>query len=306
MVPTDEDKFESAQRLWDSGDPKTAAALCLALSRHAQSLELRLKSALLLVERFNPAWDVNVILEVCSTGMEIAEKLGEPATMAYLMGMRARNLAILNGFLITDRKNLRLAPHWLGFSLERDQKQYKSLTTQIDRNDEEIDRLTSAAQKASPDQNTLGHVLLSRANVSFQRYMSIKSDCLHISVRLPSFIREHLRSRALDEYVWYSSSARRTMRVHLGECERLSSRAIVVFQAAQDELNVAYALYELANHLRTANRFRKAKRYLAKAEAIARRHNDQRLLNRIPLLKERIRRKNRNVPNYVAGEGAIE
>jgi tetratricopeptide (TPR) repeat protein len=302
MDPTDEDKFASAEQLWASGDPKTAAAVHLALSRHAQSPELRLKSALVLVGRLNPGWDVDVILEACSTGMNMAEKLAEPATTAYLMGMRAKNLAILNGSLITTRKSLRLAPRWLGFSLQRDEEQYKSLTTRIKRNDEEIDRLANDAQKACGDQQTLGHVLLSIGNICFQRYMSVKSDCLQSSVRLPAFVRQHLMSLALDEYLWYDAAARQAMGNHLKECERTYSEAVAAFRAAGDELNVAYAFYALANDLRTANRFRKAKRYLQEAKTIARHHNDQTLLNRIPLLEERIRRRNRNVPDYAAGE----
>jgi tetratricopeptide (TPR) repeat protein len=274
MGPTDEDKFASAEQLWASGDPKTAAAVHVALSRHAQSPELRLKSALVLVGRLNPGWDVDVILEACSTGMNMAEKLGEPATKAYLTGMRAKNLAILNGSLIAARKGFRLAPRWLGFSLQRDEEQYKSLTARIEKNEEEIDRLARDAEKACGDQRTLGHVLLSIGNISFQRYMSVKSDCLQSSVRLPSFIRDYLRSFALDEYLWYSTPARQSMRNHLKQCERTYSQAVAAFRAVDDELNVAHAFYSLANDLRTANRFRKAKRYLKKAETIARHYND--------------------------------
>lgn len=306
MAQTEEDRFAAAEQLWASGDAKAAAAVHVDLSRHAQNPELRLRSALVLIERLNPGWNVDVILEACSTGMEMAEKLGEATTRAYLMGMRAKNLAILNGSLIIARKNLRLAPGWLGFSLERDEEQYKSLTKRIDTNDEEIDRLARAAQSESGNQATLGHVLLSVGNISIQRYMSVKSDCLQKAVRLPSLIRQRLRSSSLDEYLWYRALDRRTMRKHVKECECRYSEAVAAFQAADDELNVAYAFYAVANDLRSANRFRKARRYLKQAETIARQHNDQTLLNRIPVLKERIHQRNRNVPNYAAGEGRTD
>jgi hypothetical protein len=306
MAQTEEDSFATAEQLWASGDAKAAAGVHLDLSRHAQNAELRLRSALVLVERLNPGWNADVILEASSTGIKMAEKLGESATRAYLMGMRAKNLAISNGSLILAQKNVRLAPGWLGFSLERDEEHYKSLSKRIDANDQEIERLARDAQKYCADQATLGHVLLSLGNISIQRYMSLKSDRLQMSVRLPSFIRERLRSYALDEYVWYSAPDRLALRNHLKECESRYCEAVAAFRAAGDELNVAYAFYAVANDLRSANRFRKAKRYLRRAETIAKHHNEQTLLDRIPALKERIRQRNRNVPNYAAGEGPTD
>jgi hypothetical protein len=303
MGPTDEERFAAAETLWASGRAKAAAAAHVVLSRKAQSAELRLRSSLVLIERLNPAWNVEVILEACSTGLAMAMKLGDNGTKAYLMGMRARNLAILAASLIEERKSLRLAPGWFRSALERDEEKYKSLSAQIDQIDAEIDQLAHGAQRESPDQATRGQVLMSVANVSFQRYMGLKSDRLRMTFRLPSFIREALRTSALDEYVWYSSPDRQAMRNHLKQCEQRYGEAVSAFRTASDELNVAYTYYAVANDLRSANRFRKATRYLNHAEAIARLHHDERLLNRIPILRERIRQRNKNIPNYVAGEG---
>lgn len=303
MGPTDEEKFAAAEKLWASGQAKAAAAAHVDLSRNAQSAELRLQSALVLIERLNPAWNSEVILEACSTGLAMATKLGDKPTGAYFMGMRAKNLAMTAASLIETRTILRLAPGWFGFSLERDQEKYKSLGMQIDAIDEEIDQLAQKAQSASPDQATLGHVLMSVANISIQRYMALKSECLRMSVRLPSFVQEWLRTWTLDEYLWYHTADRQAMRNHLKQCEQRYSEAASAFRCANDELNVAYAYYAVANDLRSANRFRTARRYLNQAEAIARRHNDAKLVSRIPVLRERIRQRNKNIPNYVAGEG---
>ena len=303
MVPTDEEQFAAAETLWASGHVKAGAAAHLDLSRKAQTAELRLRSALVIIERLNPAWYAEVILEACSTGLAMATKLGENGTQAYLMGMRAKNLAILVASLTEERKSLRLAPGWIGFSLDRDESKDKSLSEQIGKIDEEIDQLAQNAQKASPDQATLGHVLMSVANISFQRYMGLKSDRLRMSVRLPSFIRRWIRTWALDEYFSYRSSDSQAMKNHLTQCEKRYNEAASAFRSANDELDVGYAYYALANDLRSANRFRKAKHYLNQAEAIARRHNDEQLNNWIPVLRERIRKRNKNIPNYVAGEG---
>jgi hypothetical protein len=304
MTPTEEDRFADAERLWASGDPKGAARVHIDLTRRAQNPELRLRSALVLVERLNPAWNMGAILEACSIGMDMANKLGESPTKAYLMSIKAKNLAMLNGSLILERKNLKLAPGWLAFSLERDEQQYRELTARIEANDEETDRLARDGQKESGDQGTLGHVLLSVANISFQRYLSVKLDGLRKIVPLPSFIGERLKSYALDERLWYDGPDRKRMRKHLKECECRYSEAVAAFRATGDELNVAYASYAAANDLRSANRFRKAKRYLRQAETISTRHKNTMLQDRIAVLKERIRQRNRNVPNYAAGEGS--
>ncbi len=303
MVPTEEHRFAEAERLWASGDARGAAQIHIDFSRHARSPELRLRSALVLIERLNPAWNVEAILEACSIGMDMANQLGEAQTRAHLMSMRAKNLAIWNGSLIVARKNLRLAPGWLGFSLERDEHQHQELTARIEANDKEADRLASDAQRESGDPATLGHVLVSVASISFHRYLSVKAESLHKVPRLPSFLREKLKSYVLDEYLWYSRSDRRRMRNYLQECVRRYFQAVAAFRAVGDELNVGYAFYAAANDLRTANRFRKAGRYLNQAETIATHHKDRTLLDRIPALKERIRQRNRNVPNYAAGEG---
>ena len=200
MAPTDEEQFAAAETLWASGRVKAAAAAHLDLARKAQNAELRLRSALVLIERLNPAWNAEVILEASSTGLAMATKLGEIDTQDYLMGMRAKNLTIFAASLTEARKSLRLAPGWMGFSLDRDESKHKSLSEQIDEIDEEIDQLAQNAQMASPDQTTLGHVLMSVANISFQRYLGLKSDRFRMSVRLPSFIRQWIRTSALDEY----------------------------------------------------------------------------------------------------------
>ena len=74
------------------------------------------------------------------------------------------------------------------------------------------------------------------------------------------------------------------------------------FQKVEEELASAYAFYNLANALKSAFRFQKSKRYLKRAESLAVQHNDQRLLAVIAVLKKSIKARNRDIPNYVAGE----
>ena len=306
MAQMDEQRFAAAEQLWESGEARAAIVQHLDLVRHAHNLDVRLQSALLLVERLNPTSHDTEILECCSIGMKVAAELGDAATRVYLLGMLAKNLAIQNGSFLIARRNLRMAPGWLGFSLARDEEEYNALSSLIDANNKEIDRLTLEALEDNMDAATRGHLLLSLANVSLQRYFDVKIDSFRFPIRLPPFVRELLRSWALDEWLLHTASDRRLMHHHVRECERKYSEAVAAFRAEKDEVNVAHAFYALANDLRSANRFSKARPYLQQSETIARRLNEPQLLRLIPVLKERIRRRNRNVPNYAAQEAQLD
>lgn len=302
MVANDEARLADAARLWSSGNIDAAVKIYVELSRGAQTPDIGLQSALILVEKLNPSLNVDIILDAASTGINLAEQLGDRETKTYLMAMRAKNLAIANMLLRIARKNLKLAPNWLGFSLEIDERRYQELTDHIVANDEESDRLVREALKVTCDDVTLGHVLLCLGDIAFQQYMSLKIDCLRQVFPLPKFIRNQLRTLSWDEYFWCGAPDRRSMRKYLEVGERQYRKAAAAFHTVGDDLNVARAYYGLANNLRSANRFRRAKHYLEQAEAIAKLHNDKTLLNHISALSERIRQRNRNVPNYAAGE----
>jgi tetratricopeptide (TPR) repeat protein len=100
----------------------------------------------------------------------------------------------------------------------------------------------------------------------------------------------------------YSAADRAELRQLLGESEARYLEAAEEFRAAEEELNAAYALYNLANYLRSAYRFTKAKSYLDQALALAEKYGDQRLLKNMRGLEKSIRAKNRDIPNYAAGE----
>jgi hypothetical protein len=176
MAQMDEQRFAAAEQLWESGEARAAIVQHLDLVRHAHNLDVRLQSALLLVERLNPTSHDTEILECCSIGMKVAAELGDAATRIYLLGMLAKNLAIQNGSFLIARRNLRMAPGWLGFSLARDEEAYNALSSMIDANNKEIDRLTLEALEDNMDAATRGHLLLSLANVSLQRYFDVKID----------------------------------------------------------------------------------------------------------------------------------
>jgi hypothetical protein len=74
------------------------------------------------------------------------------------------------------------------------------------------------------------------------------------------------------------------------------------FIEAGDEGQVAYVYFNLANDLRSAFRFRKAKMYLSQSKQLAEGHRNDNLLRQVRALEQSIVARNRDTPNYVAGE----
>ena len=88
----------------------------------------------------------------------------------------------------------------------------------------------------------------------------------------------------------------------LQDCEATYLEAAEEFRRAEEESVSAYAFYNLANAFTSTYRFRKSKRYLRRAKHLAQKHGNQTLLARIDVLEKSIKVRNRDVPNYVAGE----
>jgi hypothetical protein len=102
--------------------------------------------------------------------------------------------------------------------------------------------------------------------------------------------------------VVYDTASRRLMRALVGQCEARYLEAVAVLQKADDDFLEAYAFYNLANILRSAYRFRSARGYLRQARALAEKQENKELLKNIHHLEKSIRLKNRDTPNYAAGE----
>jgi hypothetical protein len=176
---------------------------------------------------------------------------------------------------------------------------------QIEANEAEAEGLIRAAVAIcvdTGDQSTKGHVLICAGTAAFQRYVSRKIDDLPSRIRIPRRLMRWLREHRLDECLLYDAKSRREMRKLVEHCEAIFLEAIDLFHVVGEEDTVAYTLYNLANNLRSAYRFRKAARYLERARAIAEQFHSEALLSSIRTLERSITLKNRDTPNYAAGE----
>ena len=132
--------------------------------------------------------------------------------------------------------------------------------------------------------------------------MNQKVEYLKAPIRVPRVLMPLLRPYRLDDFVLFTKKERRTMADSLRQCEASYLASAEESRKDSDESSIAYVYFNLANELRTAFRFHRAKKYLRLAKQIAERQNEQRLLPRITLLEKRIRQRNRNTPNFLAGE----
>lgn len=303
---SDVDKYKEAEQRWLSGDSNGAASIHIDLCLNGRNERVRMQSALLLVERLRAIDHLPELLRICDIGIGCAQRMNELAYEANLMAKKAEYLVVLNGVgLVPARKSLRMAPGWFAFSLERDAEQFQELTKKIEANDAEADRLLEGALRTSEQagsHSAKAQVLMCAANTRFHRYMNLKMEFLTGAGRVPYALIRLLRPYGLDELFLYTKAARKEMRKCLSECESNYLAATDAFRKGGEEAQTAYAYYNLANDLRSAFRFCRAKKYLRMAKQIAERHGDKRLFPGIKAVEKSIRMRNRDTPNYLAGE----
>lgn len=302
----DADKFQEAERLWALGNAQEGINAHLGICINGQDDRVRLQSALVLVERLKAVEHLDKFLQVCDVGIGCTQRMRDSLSEAYLLGKKAEGLAILNGMrFVPERKRLRMAPGWFGFSLERDEAQYKELTQEIEANEAELDGMLAkavATAERAGSHSTKAQVLLCAGRVHLNRYMNLKTEYLKGATMVPRGLLRLLRPYRLDDFLYFAKDERARMTMCLKQCEASYLTAAKEFQEDGDEPAIAYAYYNLANDLRSAFRFRKAKKYLRLARSIAERHGDNNLLPGIKVLERSIRMKNRDTPNYLAGE----
>jgi hypothetical protein len=260
---------------------------------------------MVLVDRLKFPQGPKELLQVCTVAIESAERLADAKNQALFMATKAEYLVTFSGlFQFPARKRLRMPPGWFAFGLEREEKEYTELTEQIEANDRKADAFASAARNIAEKAGvgTVAHVLMCMGTMAFQRYMSRKLDGLPSRIRVPQWLLPRLRECRLDEYVLYDTETRRQVRTLVAQCEERYLEAVKVLQNAGDDFLESYAYYNLANNLRSMYRLGSASKYLKQARALAEKRDNEQLLKSIHHLEKSIRLKNRDTPNYAAGE----
>lgn len=143
---------------------------------------------------------------------------------------------------------------------------------------------------------------MSKGSLASARYMELKGEYLRLELPIVKWLKSGwLRYYLFDHRFIFNTEHRQELKALIRSYRADYLRAATLFDGVGSSM-AANAYYNLANHLRTAFRFREARKYISKAEAIARTHNDVVVLRQAKVLKRIIKARNKDIPNYVAGE----
>ncbi len=237
-------------------------------------------------------------------GARIAAAAGRSDLQAHFMAKTA-DLAMLQvAVWHHSRSMLQLAPRWFQFATEADKKEHDALTSLINELEEKINSLLTdaiAISTQNDNKKVRASVHMSRGGVDAAKYMRYKMDCMR-GFRAKLWSRFEFVRYPVPEYLLtISNGDAEKLRRYVKSFTHQFLRA-AHFAEEDDDLLAAHAYHNLAVYLKSAYRFRAARKYLAKSRAIARRHNNTPLLQQLDALEAYIRAKNRDTPDYLRGE----
>lgn len=234
--------------------------------------------------------------ELSLEGAQISESIGRIDYQAHFLGRAADFIMFRIGFLYGKRKGIKLTPGWFGYATEAEKNEYDSLTQLISQLDAQVDDILSKAialSKLIGDKRAQASVLMSLGSVEATRYLRYKMDCIG-GIRAKLWSRFELFRYPFFEYVlnfWSGDSKK------LAAYVRAFKKCFLESGGLYEEINDPLAggpYYNLALHLKSSYRFRSAKKYLEKANALALRYNDTALRMQIQALRKSIKLKNRD------------
>jgi hypothetical protein len=299
---TEKEKYKMATQLMskEKESRKKAATIFNELVEKANNNSIKMQSILFLVVLLNAVDHNSRIIAVCDKGLILGKKLNDYGSVAYLMSIKAKCLEEQASLCNYEKHSLSSSLGWFNYSLESDKEkadifdkkgailegQSKILIDDAIRMAEKIRRHDALANILMMSGEIYGGMYLTR------KIRKMKNPKLYLFLN-----KFHLD----DFYMRFIEGDGETWRC-IKKSEALLLRASQIFESLGNQTNQAYAFYNLANQVRLAREFRKAKKYLEKARRIAQIKNDIPLLESIGILEETIRAKNKDVPDYINGE----
>jgi hypothetical protein len=300
-----DDNLTKGFALLNAGNRKEAASEFFQAYRKAADLDSRIQIIDGLLNALDSVRDNETLTALSAEAIAIAERLQDDEYRAHFMARRAEHLMAKNGFLQYEQQMIKLAPGWVGFSLQRDKERYESLVSTRQANDQEIDDLLSRAVHLAEEkgrEQLLGYVLMARGNVKSARYMERKGEYLRMESRLIKWFKsEWFRYYVLNHRFIFSSKHRAELKILISSYTADLLRAAKLFEEMESPM-AGNAYFNLANHIRMTFRFTEANKYLLRAEKIANKYNDIVVIRQSAILRKVIKAKNKDIPNYLAGE----
>jgi len=304
---SEKNDFEQAIALLMKGRRQEAAKELWTLYRTVASESFRLQVIVEgLVNALDPFKDLDQLMTAVNKGIALSEQMNRADIQAYLMAKKASLHMNEITILQYRQQNLRLHPAWIGFATEAEEAEHGAITEKIDETEKSaVTLLSSALQMAKEAGNKRieAYVWVCSGEVNVGRYMHFKMQAMMGSIERAKWRRRLslLRRYGLENYLFYDLRQIRELRKYIAQFTSHLLRAASLFHEINDSAE-ANTLFNLSNHLRIAFKFMEARRYLKRAETVARNYNQELLLKHIEEMKKRIKARNKDVPNYVEGE----
>lgn len=301
---SERDEVEKAMELAMRGSRSDARDIVLRLEPRIKEPNLRLRLIHVAQSVLSNVKDNAKKTTLSVEGAKIAEAIGRTDLQGHFMATTADLMMLQVSLLHHSRSMLKIAPRWFEFATEADKNEHESLTTLIEQRESEIDTLLSQAvshSERSGDKKIQASVLMSMGSIESQRYQQYKMDCMR-GVRAKLWTMFEFMHYPFFEYLltfWNGDDQK--LNAHLKSFTTSFLTAARLASEIDDPL-AGYAYYNLAVHLKSTYRFGAAKRHLATARILALKHNDAALIEQLEALEKYIKRKNRDIPDYLSGE----
>ena len=305
---SDEEELIVAERLISTGQRATGKPILLEIVRNTRSQDVKLGAILALMTCLNQLDDAELLMGLADEGVTIAQLLGQEDARAFLNAHRANLSQNEIGLPVYEKENMRLAPRWLGFALESEEKRFNELVRQIEEKEKIVSDLMGKALefvRSSSDECLSGNIFRIAGEIYGKRYSDHKIEILRRRIG-PRWLRDLVVGRTQYENILgpflYRKEDRKKFEEYKSLCVRDHILAIEAFERAGDIPGKGYAYFSLALQYRTFYEFGKAKKAVRQARSIAEKINDADFLWRISEIEKDIRTKNKSIPDYLAGE----
>lgn len=302
------DEVKRAYLLFSQGKKKDAEEILWPLSGSPEPM-IKINAVLTLLVVLDGVRENDKLLEVVAVGIDTTEKVGMRDVYVYLLSKKCVFLANRLSMVIHRQKCLMLSAgvfNWIGFSLERDRREYDSIVENRKEIEREIGALLTTVHKmieGMTDHYSRGNVFSSIAD-----YYSLKYFSDHLNFMRGGRMRSKIanlyiiRRWGLDKFL-YERKHRLQIRQSSRNFILYSEMAIAEYEASNAPSELAHAIYNLAVKYNSIFSFRKARKLLARARIMASSTSESRLLEQITFLEKKVADKNRHIPNYVEEMG---
>ena len=296
-IMLEKDKLNLANYYYEKGNGAEAIKIFFDIYTNTKSDYYKLQSILGLIILLNSFKEMHKIIKLCEEGIALAQSLNDDRARIYLMSQKAHLLGSYNSLLIYERKNIILPRDLIGFSLERDKFLYDKITEEINKNEIEIVNLFASATQLAErisDKSLLIELLLAKGQYYGGKILDYKMENMRRSkyYKIFKFIN-------LENLYSLDHKDRKIIKdLFTKSCQCFKDSINLAFKA-KDYSRAAFSMYNFSIELKTENKFHKAKKYLLEAKKIADKYNIAILLPKIIDLRESIKKKNRDIPNYL-------